>query len=228
MIESPKAGLIVALDGMSAEEVRRLADQLKPDLCRLKVGKELFVRAGPEVVRELQTKGFKIFLDLKFHDIPNTVGAACRAARELGVWMCTVHASGGPRMIAAAHSACGDAVKVVAVTVLTSLDDSDLEKVGQKAAADQVRRLSRLAQHAGLSGVVCSAKEAALVREGCGEDFLIVTPGIRLQALDDDQKRTVTPQQAVAAGADHLVVGRPITQAADPLAVVQEINALIH
>ena len=183
----------------------------------------MFVKGGPALVGELQQQGFGVFLDLKFNDIPNTVAAACRAAREMGVWMCTVHASGGPDMLAAAREAAQDELHVVAVTVLTSLDDADLDAVGQRGAAEQVVRLARLARQANLSGIVCSAREARQIREECGPDFRIVTPGIRPGAVDDDQKRTVSPKQAAEAGADYLVVGRPVVQAEDPPAAIRSI-----
>ena len=216
-------GLIVALDGLNAEEALALSDRLSCEDCRLKVGGELFVKGGPELVGELQRKGFGIFLDLKFHDIPNTVAAACRATREMGVWMCTVHASGGTAMLEAARDAVQGEVLVVAVTVLTSLDDADLERVGQQRGLEQVLRLAGLARESGLAGIVCSAHEAQQVRQVCGEDFQIVTPGIRPGTVSDDQKRTVTPRAAAQAGANWLVVGRPVVQADDPPAAVQSL-----
>lgn len=220
---APVPGLIIALDGLSGQEAVGFARRLSPDDCRLKVGSELFVKGGPELIRTLQQQGFDVFLDLKFNDIPNTVAAACRAARELGVWMCTVHASGGPAMLEAAQEAAKSELHVVAVTVLTSLDDEDLNAVGQRSAGEQVSRLARLAQRAGLAGIVCSAREANQIREACGPDFWIVTPGIRPTAAADDQKRTVTPKMAAQAGANHLVIGRPIVQAGDPPAAVRSI-----
>ena len=216
-------GLIVALDGLDVEAALALADRLCAEDCRLKVGGELFVKGGPALVGELQRRGFGIFLDLKFHDIPNTVAAACRAAREMGVWMCTVHASGGPAMLEAARDAVHGEVLLVAVTVLTSLDDTDLEKVGQQRGLTQVLRLAALAQESGLAGIVCSAREAREVREACGGGFQIITPGIRPSAAADDQKRAVTPRTAVQAGANWLVVGRPVVQADDPPTAVQNI-----
>ena len=223
MPSDPAPGLIVALDGLSSREAVDFARRLSPGDCRLKVGSELFVKGGPELIRDLQQQGFGIFLDLKFNDIPNTVAAACRATREMGVWMCTVHASGGPAMLEAAREAARDELHVVAVTVLTSLDDEDLDAVGQRAAGEQVGRLARLALQAGLSGIVCSAREARQIREECGPDFWIVTPGIRPSAAADDQKRTVIPREAAEAGANHLVIGRPVVQADDPPAAVQSI-----
>ncbi len=215
-------GLIIALDGLDTVQALGLAHQLPPDDCRLKVGSELFVKGGPGLVTALQHDGFEVFLDLKFHDIPNTVSAALSAARELGVWMCTVHASGGPAMLEAAREAADSRVHTVAVTVLTSLDDADLEAVGQTDAKAQALRLARLAHSSGLSGIVCSAQEAASIREEMGEDFLIVTPGIRLEAASDDQKRVTTPLMAAKAGSNYLVVGRPIAAAKDPRAALEE------
>lgn len=223
MPADPAPGLIVALDGLSSREARDFARRLSPDDCRLKVGAELFVKGGPELIRGLKQQGFDIFLDLKFHDIPNTVAAACRAAREMGVWMCTVHASGGPAMLEAAREAAQGELHVVAVTVLTSLDDRDLDAVGQRSAGEQVVQLARLALEASLTGIVCSAREARQIREVGGPDFWIVTPGIRPAAIVDDQKRTVTPRAAAEAGANHLVIGRPVVQADDPPAVVRSI-----
>ncbi len=223
MPADPAPGLIIALDGLSGREAVEFSRRLSPADCRLKVGSELFVKGGPELVRALRQQGFGIFLDLKFNDIPNTVAAACRAAREMGVWMCTVHASGGPAMLEAACGAAQDELHVVAVTVLTSLDDGDMDAVGQRPAEEQVLRLARLARQAKLSGIVCSAREARQIREACGPDFWIVTPGIRPAAAADDQKRTVTPEEAARAGANHLVIGRPVVQADDPPAIVRSI-----
>lgn len=223
MPAGPAPGLIIALDGLSSQEAMDFARRLSPGDCRLKVGSELFVKGGPELIRDLQQQGFEIFLDLKFNDIPNTVAAACRAAREMGVWMCTVHASGGPAMLESAREAAQSELHVVAVTVLTSLDDEDLDAVGQRSAGEQVVRLARLALQAGLTGIVCSAREARQIREECGPDFWIVTPGIRPAATADDQKRTVTPREAAEAGANHLVVGRPVVQADDPPAAIRSI-----
>ncbi len=216
-------GLIVALDGLSGREAVELADRLSPSDCRLKVGSELFVKGGPELVLDLRRQGFEVFLDLKFHDIPNTVAAACHAAREAGVWMCTVHASGGPAMLDAAREAAGDDMHVVAVTALTSLSDEDLEAIGQRSSREQVARLARLAARAGLSGIVCSPREARQVREEFGSGLWIVTPGIRFVASADDQKRTATPREAAEAGASHLVVGRPVVRASDPPGAIRLI-----
>ncbi|MFN9489399.1 MAG: orotidine-5'-phosphate decarboxylase [Betaproteobacteria bacterium] len=224
--------VIVALDYASAEPALALAARLDPKACRVKVGKELFTVAGPSLVTQLAARGFDVFLDLKYHDIPNTVAAACKAAAGLGAWMINVHASGGSAMMRAAREALAVTSKpplLIAVTVLTSMGDEDLREIGQRESAPQlVERLARLTQASGLDGVVCSAQEAALLRKACGAEFKLVTPGIRLaDAGKDDQKRIVTPAAAVAAGADYLVVGRPITQAADPLAALARINAEI-
>jgi orotidine-5'-phosphate decarboxylase len=221
--------IIVALDFADAVSALKLVDRLDPALCRLKVGKELFTAAGPEFVRELVARGFDVFLDLKFHDIPNTVAAACRAAASLGVWMLNVHASGGRRMMIAAREALADLPQpplLIAVTVLTSMSAEDLSEVGVAAApADQVLRLARLTRACQLDGVVCSAREAALLRVDLGESFRLVTPGIRPAGADTgDQRRVMTPLEALRAGASDLVIGRPITAAADPLAALQQIQ----
>ncbi len=231
MPEHPPAAphLIVALDGLDTTGALQLADRLSPQQCRLKVGSELFVKGGPALIQELHTRGYAVFLDLKFHDIPNTVAAACRAARDLGVWMCTIHASGGRAMLEAAreaawHEQAQQRTHIVAVTVLTSLQDDDLQEIGLPAAQSQVERLAQLAQQTHLSGIVCSPQEARQVRRLCGEDFWIVTPGIRPEgAATEDQKRTATPRGAIADGANYLVVGRPIVKAEDPLAAMQII-----
>ncbi len=227
--------VFVALDFANPMAALGLADRLDPQQCGLKVGKELFVIGGPEPVRWMVDRGFKVFLDLKFHDIPNTVASACAAATRLGVFVIDVHASGGRAMMLAARTAVTNtaaatgraAPLLIAVTVLTSLTDADLREVGHAgSAADEVMRLARLTQECGLDGVVCSAHEAATLRSACGHDFKLVTPGIRLaDAAKDDQARIVTPDAAVRAGADYLVIGRPITQAKDPLATLSAINA---
>lgn len=224
--------VIVALDYPDAGQALALAGRLDPGQCRLKVGKELFVRAGPALVERLAAAGFQVFLDLKFHDIPNTVAQACRAAADLGVWMVNVHASGGLRMMQAAREAVEKSAKpprLIAVTVLTSMSGEDLRQIGLDVEpAAQVERLARLTAEAGLDGVVCSAQEAELLRAAIGPDFLLVTPGIRpAGSAVGDQSRILTPARAVAAGADYLVVGRPITQAADPVAALLAINAEI-
>ena len=226
------SNLIVALDFDSPEAAVDLAAQLDPSTVRLKVGKQLFTLAGPDVVRELQDKGFDIFLDLKFHDIPNTVAKAVRAAADLGVWMVNVHASGGTRMMRAAKEALNDAPHqplIVAVTVLTSMGQEDLVELGcHDEPIDRVCQLATLAQDAGLDGVVCSAAEAAVLSARQRAGFLLVTPGIR-QAGDQagDQRRIVTPEKAVSAGATHLVVGRSITASRDPAATAVEIRSAL-
>jgi orotidine-5'-phosphate decarboxylase len=224
--------VIVALDYAEAAAATALVGRLDPSLCKLKVGKELFVRAGPALVEQFAAAGFRVFLDLKFHDIPTTVAQACRAAADLGVWMVNVHASGGLRMMRAAREAVdksAQAPRLIAVTVLTSMSGEDLRQIGLAVEpAEQVERLARLSREAGLDGVVCSAQEAPLLRQAIGPDFLLVTPGIRPAGSEvGDQSRILTPARAMAAGADYLVVGRPITQAADPVAALQSINAEI-
>ena len=225
--------IIVALDYADAASALALVARLDPALCRLKVGKELFTVAGPELVRALVARGFEVFLDLKFHDIPNTVAAACRAAAGLGVWMVNVHASGGRRMMTAAQEALADLPQrplLIAVTVLTSMSDEDLREVGvADAPADQVMRLARLTQVCKLDGVVCSAQEAAMLRAELGTDFRLVTPGIRPAGAEvGDQRRVMTPAEALRAGASDLVIGRPITAAPDPLAALKQIQLEIQ
>ena len=222
--------VVVALDFPAAEPAFELVRRLSPTLCRLKVGKELFTRCGPALVEDLQRRGFEVFLDLKFHDIPNTVAAAVRAAAELGVWMVNVHASGGRRMMeAAADSLQSFATrpKLIGVTVLTSMSDEDLAELGCAESAQQrVMRLAALAADSGLDGVVCSAREAAMLRRSLGRDFCLVTPGIRLAGdAAGDQRRVLTPADAIAEGADYLVIGRSITGAEDPLAALERVHA---
>ena len=221
--------VVVPLDFPEAAPALALAARLDASLCRVKVGKELFTAAGPDVVRKLQDRGFDVFLDLKYHDIPNTVAGACRAAARLGVWMMNVHASGGEAMLRAAREAVDASAHrplLIAVTVLTSLADRDLARIGmQGTAAENVERLASLTRECGLDGVVCSAHEAPALRRANGRDFKLVTPGIRLAAsAADDQSRVVTPPQAVRLGADYLVIGRPITHAPDPVAALQSIQ----
>jgi orotidine-5'-phosphate decarboxylase len=225
--------IIVALDFADAAPALALVERLDPALCRLKVGKELFTVAGPQLVRALAARGFEVFLDLKFHDIPNTVAAACRAAAGLGVWMMNVHASGGRRMMTAAHAALAELEKpplLIAVTVLTSMSAEDLREVGvADAPADQVLRLARLTQACKLDGVVCSAQEASMLRDDLGAGFRLVTPGIRPAGVDaGDQRRVMTPVEALRAGATDLVIGRPITAAPDPLAALKQIQSDIQ
>lgn len=226
MTQSP---IIVALDYPNRLQAEAMADRLDPALCRVKVGKELFTRAGPELVRWLNDRGFEVFLDLKFHDIPNTVAGAVAASADLGVWMVNVHAGGGPRMMAAAREALksfGTAAPLLtAVTVLTSMDAQQLAATGiDVPPAQQVMRLAKLAQASGMDGVVCSAEEAAALRVALGAQFALVTPGIRPEgSAGDDQTRIATPAAALAAGSNYLVIGRPITASADPL---QSLNAI--
>lgn len=221
--------VVVALDYPDARPALELAARLDPSACRLKVGKELFTAAGPQLVRELVGMGFGVFLDLKFHDIPNTVAAACRAAAELGVWMLNVHASGGRRMMQAAREAVDKSTHkplLIGVTVLTSMDETALRETGvERSPREQVLHLAGLAQQSGLDGVVGSAQEAAELRARFGAGFVLVTPGIRPAGADaGDQSRIMTPANAIRAGSDYLVIGRPITQAADPLSALQGIN----
>jgi orotidine-5'-phosphate decarboxylase len=227
MLSEPR--IIVALDYAASAPALALARRLDPARCRLKVGKELFTAAGPALVEKLRAVGFEVFLDLKFHDIPHTVAAACRAAARLGVWMINVHALGGRAMLTAAAEALAglpQAPHLVAVTVLTSLKAADLVEVGISEPPEAVVvRLARLAQECGLAGVVCSPREAALLRTAHGPDFLLVTPGIRpAGAQAGDQARIATPAEALRAGASHLVIGRPITQAPDPMAALENIE----
>lgn len=226
---SKEPRIIVALDFPVEAAALVLVERLDPSRCRLKVGKELFTRLGPAFIERLAGRGFEVFLDLKFHDIPNTVEAACAAAADLGVWMVNVHASGGRAMMEAARERLASFAQpplLIAVTVLTSLDAEDLEQIGCPGEPlDRVLRLARLAQDSGLDGVVCSPREAALVRGGLGPDFVLVTPGVRPGgAVVGDQKRVMTPDEAVAAGADYLVIGRPITAASDPMQALAGIE----
>lgn len=228
-LNDPK--IIVALDFPSQDPALALADQLDPAKCRLKVGKELFTRSGPDLVKALQSRGFDIFLDLKFHDIPNTTSAAVAAAAELGVWMVNVHASGGEKMMVACRerleSFGNDRPLLIAVTVLTSMSDEDLAGIGITGSAEaHVSRLATLTKNSGLDGVVCSAQEAPRLKAEQGSDFQLITPGIRpLTADKGDQQRIMTPTDALKAGSDYLVIGRPITQAPDPLAALKAIYA---
>jgi len=221
--------IIIALDYPTASSAIALADKLEPAACRLKVGKELFTAAGPALLEKLMHRGFEVFLDLKFHDIPNTTANACKAAASLGVWMVNVHALGGRKMLEAAREALADSARrprLIAVTMLTSMTQHDLNEIGIKEKlADMVRRLATLAQDSGMDGVVCSAQEAGMLRGHCGKGFCLVTPGIRLSGASlDDQSRVMSPKAALNAGSDYLVIGRPITQAADPLQALLEIN----
>lgn len=225
--------VVVALDFEQQAAALNLVSQLDPSLCRLKVGKEMFTHFGPQFVTQLQQRGFDVFLDLKFHDIPNTVAKAVKAAADLGVWMVNVHASGGSRMMSAARESLvsygTDKPLLIAVTVLTSMEQSDLSELGISLTPEQqVIKLAALTRQAGLDGVVCSAQEATQLKQLYGKDFYLVTPGIRpASSSADDQRRIMTPAQAITAGVDYMVIGRPVTQAAQPLdalnAIVQEI-----
>jgi orotidine-5'-phosphate decarboxylase len=224
--------LVVALDVATSKEALDLAVRLTPALCRLKVGLELFTTAGPALIERLIARGYDIFLDLKYHDIPTTVARACAVAARLGVWMINVHVLGGPAMLTAARAAVDDAPRrplLVGVTVLTSMNETELGAVGLAAApAEIVGRLAALARNSGLDGVVCSPLEAAALRRRFGPAFVLVTPGIRLPgAAPDDQRRTLAPVEAVAAGADYLVIGRPITRASDPEETLRSIVATL-
>jgi orotidine-5'-phosphate decarboxylase len=221
--------VIIALDFNNERDTLNLVDQLSPDSCKLKVGKELFTACGPQLVKSLVSRNFDIFLDLKFHDIPNTVAHALKAARDLGVWMVNVHASGGARMMDAARTALNEKSDplLIAVTVLTSMDQQDLQQVGIFIPLDQhILALAKLAANAGLEGVVCSAMESAMLRAELGAEFCLVTPGIRPAGSDSgDQRRIVAPKDAINAGSHYLVIGRPVTQAANPAAALCAINA---
>ena len=223
--------VIVALDFASDSAAMQMVDKLNPELCRLKVGKELFTRCGPALVKDMVASGFDVFLDLKFHDIPNTVAKACESAAELGVWMVNVHSMGGSAMMEAARAVLSDndAPLLIAVTLLTSSGEKELGALGiEQSPADFVKRLAIMTQQAGLDGVVCSAQEAAMLKKQCGDNFLLVTPGIRPENSNtDDQNRIMTPRQAVDNGSDYLVIGRPVTQSDDPVSVLQEINTQI-
>lgn len=225
--------IVVALDFAESKKALELAAKLDPKICRVKVGKELFTAAGPALIESLMKQGHHVFLDLKFHDIPTTVGKACEAASRLGVWMLNVHASGGLAMMEEAKNGVirsGHHPILIAVTVLTSMNQSTLNQVGVNGKlTDQVLNLARLTKKAGLDGVVCSAAEADMLRKEIGPDFCLVTPGIRpLDANADDQSRTVTPKQAIELGASYLVIGRPITQAKDPAKALVEISKIIN
>ncbi|EAN8578837.1 orotidine-5'-phosphate decarboxylase [Salmonella enterica] len=226
--ESP---VVVALDYHERDKALAFVDKIDPRDCRLKVGKEMFTLFGPQLVRDLQQRGFDVFLDLKFHDIPNTTARAVAAAADLGVWMVNVHASGGARMMAAARDALApfgkDSPLLIAVTVLTSMETSDLCDLGVTLSpAEYAERLARLTQQCGLDGVVCSAQEAVRFKKAFGAAFKLVTPGIRPAGSEaGDQRRIMTPEQALSAGVDYMVIGRPVTQSVDPAQTLKDINA---
>lgn len=235
MLSSPH--LVVSLDVSNREKALSLAEQLDPAHCRLKVGKELFTRAGPALVEALQEQGYRVFLDLKYHDIPHTVASACLAAARLGVWMVNVHVCGGRTMLNAARAALdswfakqGNRPLLIGVTVLTSMNNRDLAETGVRSGlAQQALRLAKLAQACRLDGVVCSGHEAAALRRTCGRDFCLVTPGIRLPGRSHhDQGRVMSPGEAVRAGSNYLVVGRPITRSRKPLQLMRVIAAEIE
>ena len=223
--------VIVALDYANQADALAFVDKIDPNSCRLKVGKEMFTLFGPDFVKQLHQRGFSVFLDLKFHDIPNTCSKAVRAAAELGVWMVNVHASGGERMMQASREILepygAQRPLLIGVTVLTSMEQSDLNGIGiDVTPQQQVQRLAALTKNSGLDGVVCSAQEASMLKVELGADFKLVTPGIRPAGAEaGDQRRIMTPVEAMSAGSDYLVIGRPITQAQDPQGVLQQINA---
>ena len=228
MMEESLLSIIVALDAKSQYDALKIVEQLDPTLCRVKVGKELFTHEGPSVVKKLQEQNFEVFLDLKFHDIPNTTAQAVCAAADLGVWIVNVHASGGRKMM----ETCVERLKagnyqtqLIAVTVLTSMGREDLKDIGLDVEpVEQVKRLAKLTKESGLDGVVCSAQEAKILRDLIGQDFSLVTPGIRPEGSNaDDQKRIVTPKQAMLDGSTHLVIGRPITKAENPTEMLKSI-----
>ena len=229
-----KKNIIVALDFPSIESALPCLDKLDPSLCRVKIGKELFTSSGPESVKQATSRGFDVFLDLKFHDIPNTVAKAVAVAAEMGVWMLNVHAGGGYKMLAGAREALDffgeEKPLLIGVTLLTSFGPSDLVAVGVADTPEaHVLRLALLTKDAGLDGVVCSAREVAMLRGKCGEKFRFVTPGIRRdQDKKNDQERLQTPREAIANGSDFLVMGRPITEAKDPMGVICSIYKSIQ
>lgn len=226
MSDSP---IIVALDYPDLKSALTLADQLDPQHCRVKVGKELFTRAGPTVLQALHQRQFEVFLDLKYHDIPHTVGRACAAAAELGVWMVNVHTLGGPAMLESARQAVGSGKQsplLIGVTLLTSMDQATFAQIGLSGTlSETVLKLAHLAANSGLDGVVCSAHEASALKQQQGEKFRLVTPGIRPAGSEKgDQHRTMTPFEALHAGSDFLVIGRPITAAENPMAALKAIQ----
>lgn len=226
--------IVVALDYDNRDKALAFVDQINPQDCRLKVGKEMFTRFGPQLVRDLHSRGFDVFLDLKFHDIPNTAAKAVEAAADLGVWMVNVHASGGARMMQAAREALvpfgQDAPLLIAVTVLTSMEASDLADIGiTLSPAEHAERLARLTQQCGLDGVVCSAQEAVRFKSALGNAFKLVTPGIRPEgSAAGDQRRIMTPQLAQQAGVDYMVIGRPVTQSENPSQTLRDILASLR
>ena len=229
-LSTARTPVIVALDFANEHDTLAFVRRLSPELCQLKIGKELFTATGRSLVEKLIQQGFNLFLDLKYHDIPNTVAQACKVAADMGVWLVDMHASGGRRMMEAAADAVANyhhRPQLIGVTVLTSMEQGDLRELGFTQTPEElVLAWAALAKDSGLDGVVCSAHEAQALRQSLGNEFLLVTPGIRLDVAgnNDDQRRIMTPQQALADGSSYLVMGRPITQAADPIAVLQQIN----
>ena len=234
VLSDSRKPVIVALDFADEASTIQFVRRLDPSLCRLKIGKELFTATGRRLAENLIHQGYQLFLDLKYHDIPNTVAKACKAAAEMGVWMVDMHASGGCRMMEAAAEAVANhrpRPLLIGVTILTSMEQADLNELGLTAPiADWASRWAALAQQSGLDGVVCSPHEAATLRQQRGSEFVLVTPGIRPNpgGNQDDQRRIMTPAQALEAGSSYLVMGRPITQAPDPAAVLAEINRLAN
>lgn len=230
---STNSPVIVALDYHDLAKALSFVDNLSPQDCRLKVGMQMFTLYGPQFIQTLHNRGFQVFLDLKFHDIPNTVAQAVKAAAEIGVWMVNVHASGGVRMMMAAKEALveygKDAPLLIAVTILTSMEQADLHQIGiTQLPADRALQLAKLAKECKLDGVVCSAHEVATLKSACGSDFLSITPGIRpIGAEAYDQRRIMTPEQAINVGVDYMVIGRPITHSADPVLTLAQINRSI-
>lgn len=224
--------IIVALDFPDENSALQLVDKLDSKLCRLKVGKEMFTQLGPVFIEKLQSRDFQVFLDLKYHDIPNTVAKACSVAADLGVWMLNVHALGGRRMMEAAADGVANKTNkphLIAVTILTSMSDEDLQEMGiNYTASEMAIKLASMARASGLDGVVCSAQEASSLRKNVGDEFLLVTPGIRPEGSgNDDQRRIMSPSEAISAGSSYLVIGRPITQAEDPVGILSTINSEI-
>lgn len=222
--------IIVALD-LERKEAIELAKRLDPNLCKVKVGSELFTSSGPKIIEDLKKIGFDIFLDLKFHDIPNTVASAVREASNLGVWMLNIHTSGGKQMMMSAVEALNQAMKpiLIGVTVLTSIGKEEAENIGMNRIEDHALSLAKLAKESGLDGIVCSPKEVKKIKEICGRNFIAVTPGIRLlNDSGDDQNRISSPREAIMNGSDFLVIGRPITRSPNPLKSLDSIiNGLI-
>lgn len=227
-MQDPK--VIVALDYADKNHALAFVDEIDPQSCHLKIGKEMFTHFGPEFVRQLHQRGHTVFLDLKFHDIPNTCAKAVAAAADLGVWMVNVHASGGERMMVAAREALvpfgADKPLLIGVTVLTSMEAEDLRAIGiTRSPHEHVMALANLTKNAGLDGVVCSAHEANMLKTTLGKDFKLVTPGIRPEGFEQgDQRRIMTPQAAIQAGVDYMVIGRPITQSSHPKQTLQDIH----